>query len=100
MDFENKYTDELIDIRKNARENKDWSLSDEIRNYLDAKLVFIFDAKWGPEVWYLTIGFFNNKNKRIETQAMSNRQYVEYKIQKDIRAEKNFDAWLYSTLNN
>lgn len=96
MEFENKYIDELIDIRKNARDNKDWKLSDDIRNYLDVKLIFIFDAKWGQEVWYLTNDYFSHKERKIETTAYSNRQYVEHKIKEDIRAENNFDAWLYS----
>lgn len=97
MDFESKYIDELIEDRKEARENKNWKLSDEIRNYLDAKLVFVFDTKWGQEVYYLTEWYFKNKERKIETMAMSKRQFVEYKIKQDINAEKNFEAWLFST---
>ncbi len=97
MDFEGKYIDKLIEDRKEARVSKDWKLSDEIRNYLDTKLVFIFDAKWGQEVHYLTEGYFKNKDQKIETTAMSKRQYVEYLIKRDINAENNFESWLYST---
>jgi hypothetical protein len=97
MAFESKYIDELIEDRKYARANKNWKLSDEIRDYLDTKLVFVFDAKWGQEVYYLTEGYFKNQERKIETMAMSKRQFVEYKIQQDIKAEKNFEAWLYST---
>ena len=97
MEFESKYIDELIENRKIARENKDWKLADEIRNYLDTKLVFIFDAKWGQEVWYLVEKYFERQERKIETIAMSKRQYVEYRIKQDINAEKNFEAWLYST---
>ena len=41
--FEDKYVDELIELRKKARTDKDYKLSDEIRDYLDSKLIFIFD---------------------------------------------------------
>lgn len=97
MDFNSKYIDELIDERKEARANKNWKLSDEIRNFLDTKLVFVFDANFGQEVYYLTNGYFKKKERKIETIAMSNRQYVEYRIKQDLNAEKNFEAWLYST---
>lgn len=97
MDFESKYIDELIDERKEARANKNWKLSDEIRHYLDTKLVFVFDASWGQEVYYLTKSYFKDKDRKIETIVMSKRQYVEYRIKKDINADKNFKAWLYST---
>ena len=96
MDFENKYVDELIEIRKEARQNKDWKLCDEIRNYLDIKLVFIFDTKAGQEIYYLFEEYFKNKENKIETFAMSNRQYIEYRIQQEIRHNNNFNAWLYS----
>lgn len=85
MILEDKYIDELIDIRKFARENKNWKLSDEIRNYLDEKLVFIFDTKYGQEVWFMP------KGSRI-----TNRIEMEKRIKDDIRYNNNFDAWLYS----
>jgi len=97
MNFESKYIDELIDDRKEARVNKNWKLSDEIRDYLDTKLVFIFDTKWGQEVYYLTDGYFKNQERKIETIAMSKRQYLEYRSKQEINAEKNFEAWLFST---
>ena len=89
--------DELIEDRKDARVNKNWKLSDEIRDYLDTKLVFVFDANWGQEIYYLTAGYFKNQERKIETIAMSKRQYVEHRIKQDINAEKNFLAWLFST---
>ena len=100
MDFENKHIDELIDIRKDARENKDWKLSDEIRNYLDEKNVFVFDVKdkegkYFQEVWYLYDDYFKN----IKT-GMKKRQYVEYKIKEEIRMEKSIDSWIYSMQSN
>lgn len=96
MDFKNKYIDKLLEDRKEARENKNWNLSDEIRDYLDTKLVFVFDAKWGQEVYYLHDSYFKNQERKIQTMAMSKRQYVEYRIKQDINAEKIFDAWLFS----
>ena len=101
MEFENKYVDELIELRKEARENKDWKLSDEIRKYLDEKLVFVFDTKdkegkQFQEVWYLPESYFDNKDKYPETEKMTKRQYVEYRIKEEIRIEKNVDSWIYS----
>ena len=96
MDLESTYIDELIDLRKEARAEKNWQLADEIRNYLDTKLVFIFDAQWGQEVYYLTEKYFEAKNKRFETILMNPRQYVEHKIKKDLNVVKSFEAWLYS----
>ena len=71
MDFENKYVDELIEIRKEARQNKDWKLCDEIRNYLDIKLVFIFDTKAGQEIYYLFEEYFKNKENKEKEQKVS-----------------------------
>ena len=52
MDFENKYVSELIDIRKEERKNKDWELSDDIRDYLDTKQSFVFDTREGKVVYH------------------------------------------------
>ena len=43
MNFEGYYIDELIELRKHSRLAKDWGLSDDIRDYLDLKHIFIFD---------------------------------------------------------
>lgn len=96
MNFKSKYIDELIDDRRVARENKDWKLADEIRDYLETKLVFVFDANWGQEVLHLTKKYFERKELKIETLGMNKRQYVEYRIKQDINAEKLFESWLYS----
>lgn len=93
----NKHIDELIEDRRIARESKDWKLSDEIRAYLDERLIFVFDTKGGQEIYYLHQGYFERKGFNDETKNMTNRQYLEYRIQQDIKAEKLFDAWLYST---
>jgi len=91
MNFENKYIDELIDDRKYARLNKDWKLSDGIRNYLDSKRVFIFDTPHGQEVYYMPEKYFKNK-----PDSVNNREFVKQKIQTDIRSNAVFDAWLFS----
>ena len=104
MDFENKYIDELIDNRKESRENKDYKLSDEIRSYLDEKFVFIFDTKDNEgkpfqEVHYLFKEYFD-KIERAENihsiKFKNNRDFVEWKIKQEISLEKKMDAWIYS----
>jgi len=82
MELENKYISELVEIRKDARLNNDYSLSDKIRDYLDTKQTFIFDTKEGQVVYH-------------ELKGMT-RSKIIHKINKDKRAEKMFDAWLYS----
>ncbi len=88
--------DELIFFRDKARNDKDWKKSDELRDYLDNKLVFVFDTKSGQEVYHLNENFFKFKNKKLITLAMNNRQYVELQIKKGIASDNNFNAWLYS----
>lgn len=104
MDFENKYVDELINLRKEARENKDYKLSDEIRNYLDEKFIFIFDTKDNDgkpfqEVYYFPESHFE-KQQRIEgihnLNFKTKREFVEWNIKRDIHMEKRIDAWIYS----
>lgn len=121
MKFENEHgqqlydIDELIDMRKDARLKKDWSTSDEIRDYLDSLLVFIFDVKDGQDVYHLNKKYFDEvyeynidgvkwsetKTQKIERlhsiKFETRRKFVEWNIQKDIRADKYFEAWLYST---
>jgi len=82
MNIEAMYIDELIDKREQARKDKDYRLSDEIRDYLDTKSVIIFDTKDGQEVYHELKG--------------TTRQDVIDKIQKDIKAEAMFNAWLFS----
>ncbi len=78
--------EELIFLREQARLNKDWALSDEIRDFLDEKNVFIFDTKDGYEIYY--------EVKKIT------RKELELQIKSDIAANKNFDSWLYSIQNS
>lgn len=81
MNFEGYYIDELIELRKHSRLAKDWGLSDDIRDYLDSKHIFIFDHKEGQEVYHRTSG--------------TRKDLIE-EIEKDRLAEKRFDAWLYT----
>lgn len=88
--------EQLIYERSLARLAKNWGKSDEIRNTLDNNLVFVFDTKVGQDVYYLTDGYFKRQDKMIETIGLSKRQYVEYRIKQEIKANANFDAWLFS----
>lgn len=82
MELEDKYISELIEIRRKARINNNYALSDEIRNYLDTKESFIFDTKDGQVVYH-------------ELKGMTRSKLIE-KINANKRAEKMFDSWLYS----
>jgi hypothetical protein len=112
MDFTTLLIEELIEARRKARVAKDWKSSDELRNYLDTKRVFIFDTKDGQEIHYLPESYFRLKVKtensvKVKTftewfndtsrVTMTERQYLELQIKNDIDADKNFDAWLFST---
>src|SRR3990167_7038609 len=99
--FEDKYVDELIELRKKARTDKDYKLSDEIRDYLDSKLIFIFDIPDGeqntwfmPETYFkrMECEYFKDKGIRFENK----RKYVEYRIEDDRKTEKSFESWLFS----
>lgn len=83
VEFNNYHTDQLIKLRAEARANKNWQLSDDIRNFLDAKQVFIFDTANGQEIYCQL--------------PNTTRDQLVAKININNRAEKLFDAWLYST---
>lgn len=83
--------EELINSRAIERQNKNYVACDNLRDYLDTHNVFVFDTKGGQEIFYLTESYFDKK-----PAGMTKRKYVEYIIQRDIRAEKNFNAWLFS----
>lgn len=94
------YIDEIIEIRRIIREQKNWFLSDIVRSYLDEKFVFVFDTKDGQEVYNLNKKYFKNKEKIEKLYKIKfriNRDFVEWKIKKEIQAEKSFESWLYST---
>ena len=73
---------ELIEIREQARVEKNWILSDQIREYLDTKHSFIFDTKNGQVIYHCLSNM--TRGKLIQN------------LNKDIKANKQFDSWLYS----
>lgn len=77
--------DSLIDIRRELRELGNYQMCDRIRNYLDTKNVFVFDTKHGQEVYF-------------EVKPTT-RKEIEKRIQQESKANRLFDAWLY-TVNN
>lgn len=83
--------DELIETRAKVRKEKDFKTADLIRDYLDSKYVFVFDTPDGQEVLYLYPFYFNKK-----PQGTTNREYLKQRQRDEIRAEKDFDSWLYS----
>ena len=74
--------DNLIDDREYYRSKGNYGKSDEIRDYLDTKNVFIFDTKDGQEVYHIPYN--------------TTREDLVIKINNDKRADKLFDAWLFS----
>lgn len=83
--------DENIERRDLFRRSKLWKASDKIRDYLDSINVFVFDGEQDHEVYYCLESLFTNKPEK-----QTKRQFLEKRIQEDARAEKVFDAWLYS----
>ena len=79
---EEKNIDDIIEEREKARQEKNWKLSDEIRDYLDSINIFIFDTPKGQEVYY--------------PASPTTRANIEAKIKADIRYNALFDAWLFS----
>lgn len=76
-----KYIDELINLRKQAREEKNWKLSDEIRDILDTKNAFVFDTTDGQVIYH---------RPRITRKEM-----VKI-LKEEMKALKRFDSWLFS----
>lgn len=129
MDLETASIDELIEARSKFRQDKKWEECDIARNILDLKLVFVFDTKEGQEVYYLTDNYFNKmynypaksvekengslfitpawsetKMQKIERlyniKFDTKRKFVEWNIKNELRIEKYFEAWLFSTLSS
>jgi len=73
--------DSLIYEREQARKNNDYGLSDTIREKLDALSVFVLDTKGGQVVYHELVG---------------TRKDLEEKLTREARADKIFDAWLFS----
>jgi hypothetical protein len=83
--------DELVYERSKFREHKNYHKCDEIRDLLDKELVFVFDATWGQQVYYMTDKFFAKK-----PEGMSHRKFLEKRIADDSRLERIVDAWIKS----
>lgn len=83
--------DEIIDLRWQARQAKQYVESDRLREILDNELVFTFDHKDHQEVHYLTPAYFRKK-----PEVMTHRQYVEHRLRQDRQAEATLNAWIYS----
>ncbi|WP_242117113.1 hypothetical protein [Aestuariivivens sediminicola] len=81
MNFDSIYIDKLIAMREDARQMKNYALSDNIRNYLDSKHIFIFDSKQGQIVYHRKTGTRSDLIKEIK---------------EDLQAQKLFDSWLFS----
>ena len=84
MKFEDKYIDELVDLRNEAREQKNWKLSDEIRDYLDTKHTFIFDTNEGQVVYH---GQEKTRQDKRKQQRLGELQKIAprlWKIQRNI----------------
>ena len=81
MDMEALNIDELVFLRQEARDEKNWKLSDEIRTYLDSQHSFVFDTDDGQVVYHRDQG---------------TRSELIVQLKKEARAEKIFNSWLYS----
>ncbi|WP_242202069.1 hypothetical protein [Aestuariivivens insulae] len=81
MNLEHLYIDELIALREEARQSKNYKLSDDIRDFLDSKHIFVFDTPNQQVVYHRTTG---------------SREDLINELKKEQRAQKLFDAWLYS----
>ena len=71
--FDNHYIDYLIYMRENARKNKDWELSDDIRDYLDTKNVFCVDTKDVQVVYHLPKPIISRENALKKVKDMTFR---------------------------
>jgi hypothetical protein len=70
-------TDELTDIREQERLNKNYALSDAIRNELDERGSFCFDNLNGQEVYHLGLGY-------TREWVIKNRQFLDMKFKANV----------------
>lgn len=68
--FDNYYIDRLTDMRQEARDKKDWALSDQIRDYLDKKNVFCVDSKEGQIVYHLPLPILTREQALKKVQEL------------------------------
>lgn len=88
-----KGTSELLHMCPGYRVQRKWKETDQIRDILDSRNVFVFDLPGDfQEVWNLSDGWFRSMGPEFNTR----RQYVEHRMKQDRQAEKTFDAWLYT----
>ena len=95
------YIDEVLEIRKLARQNKNWKLADILRNHLDSKLIFVFDNTDFQDVYYLNDEYFKDITKIEEIhniKFLTKRKFVEWNIKRDIKSKDRFESWLYTNL--
>ena len=97
--LENINTTLLLEIREKCRLDKNYQLSDKIRDVLDSRLEFVFDTKEGQELHSYSEHYFKNMDKISTLYNItfnSKRQFVEWKIKDDIRINNILDGWIYS----
>jgi len=73
VDLTEKLTDELVYIREQARLNKDYKLSDEIRNELDSRGSFVFDTKYGQVVYHIGSGYKRDELNKSDLDRIFNK---------------------------
>ena len=73
---------ELVEVRRLAREDKNWVIADKIRDYLDGRAVIIMDTPEGEVVYYELDG--------------TTRKDVIARINKNKRLDAMVDAWIYT----
>ena len=81
MNFESIYKDKLIALREEARQERNWALADDIRDYLDSEHIFVFDTPTQQVVYHRKSGSRRDLIKQIKNEQ---------------RAQNQFEAWLYS----
>jgi hypothetical protein len=110
----------LVDIRDRYRKKKNWEICDLIRDHLDKHLIFIIDTPDGQEVHYrckptIVVPLLKVKwNEKLHSgeefirrgkEAVSKiepytRKHLLKEIQSDVKSDKVFKAWLFSTLKS
>lgn len=87
-------------MRRTARAEKRWECSDVIRDIMDSLGAFVFDEKDGEQIVLRREDkFFVHMEKAgvlNKTTFASKREYLKWRIQQDVRANKMFDAWLFT----
>ncbi len=82
MDISQILTDELTDLREQARNDKNFLLSDQIRIELDARGSYVFDTKEGQVTYHTGKG---NQRKELEES-----------LKRDIMYNAIFNSWLFT----